>query len=144
MRYEILNTAEALERCKPLFLENWEESGQHDQPFELDKTIYEMLAPTGSFAIAVWDGDELAGYAVVIISSSTHTSRQVAYNDTIYVRPKYRSGGLGGRLFFMAERVAKERGAELFQWAVNPGSPLQLALEKRPHGMVQFIYEREL
>lgn len=145
MRYEICNTLEATKACADVLHENWMESGQpKTDRFILDTPIYEYLADTDSFAILARDGEAVVGYVVVFMTRSPHTSRIIASNDTIYVKPAYRPRGLGGRLFYMAEVEAQKRGATRFQWACDVGSPLHRALVKRPHTMQQIVIEREL
>lgn len=144
MRYDVCNMLEFIRDCRPLFQEHWDESGQKGQTFKLNYGFYERLSDRDAYAIVARDGDRVAGYVSVFLSAGTHTSTIVAFNDGIYIRPEYRRGVLGGRLFYLAEAEAKERGAKHFQWACNLGSPLHYVLARRPHGMVQIVYEREL
>lgn len=144
MRYELVTPLEGITKSQPLHEAHWAEAGLPELDINLDFETYSALCDSESFGILVYDGEDVIGYAVIFVSSATHTQMPIAYNDAIYVKPEYRSRGVGGRLILMCEQIAKERGAKRFQWACKEGLAMAKIFERRPVTQKQVVYERIL
>lgn len=131
MRYEVQNLR-GVHKLEDLFQKNAQESGIFARPLSISWAMYDALADQSpSFLLVAYDGETVAGAAVVLIMRHPHVEGLLATNDTIYVCPQYRARGVGGRLFQLAEKEAKRRGAFAFLWDAALGSPLANALAKR-------------
>lgn len=94
-------------------LSHWDETEgyRHDQPFNPDKDRYFQYAEMGAYFMwAARDGDILAGNVTMYVTPSMHTRLLLATEDTFYIRPEYRGGGVYSRLFKMVENDLKEMG----------------------------------
>lgn len=144
MRYELVTPLEGITKSQPLHEAHWAEAGQPTLGIDPDFETYAILCDSESFGILVYDEDEVIGYAVIFVSNDTHTKMPIAYNDAIFVKPEYRTRGVGGRLILMCEQIAKERGAKSFQWACKDGLAMAKVFENRPFMQKQVVYERSL
>ena len=133
MRYETASLCAAIDLCAHLLEKNHAETGMRGIPLRVSRDVYRALDETSpSFSILAKDDyGFVVGLAAVVIGIHPHTSELFAENSTIYVLPSYRSKGIGGRRFALAEREARKRGAKAFLWAAPVGTELEQALSKR-------------
>jgi diamine N-acetyltransferase len=68
-------------------------------------------------AIAEWNG-EAAGFAVWFLNFSTFSGRFGIYLEDLFVRPQYRSNGVGMALLGHLARLCIENGWSRLQWSV--------------------------
>lgn len=64
------------------------------------------------------EGDEPAGFALFFHNFSTFLGRPGIYLEDLYVRPEFRSAGIGRALLLHLARVARERGCGRLEWSV--------------------------
>ena len=83
-----------------------------DFPLSPDYEAYKRLADAGMLrCITVRADDEMIGYAMFFIRPHMHYSTcKTAFEDLYYIRPDYRRGRVGIRLFKYAEDVLKGIG----------------------------------
>jgi GNAT superfamily N-acetyltransferase len=83
-----------------------------DFPLSPDYEAYKRLADAGMLrCITVRADGEMIGYAVFFIRPHMHYSTcKTAFEDLYYIRPDYRKGRVGIRLFKYAEDVLKSIG----------------------------------
>lgn len=146
MRYIIQKPIDALTCHRQLFEANFKESG-HRGEFNPNLDFYEALSEgTSSFCIVVLNDDGKAiGACSVMMIEHQHTCEPTACNDTLYIAPEYRHGTLPGRLFLLAEKMAKTKGATCFQWTCAEGFPLERVLRKRAYdGLTQITFNRAI
>lgn len=148
MRYELeYIDKEWYEKNHDLLAEAFAEVGDGrslDPSFE---TYRAMMNDFTSFvAMAYTDEGDAVGVLMVAISRARHANFYVATNDLIYLRPQYRNTGAGAHLFKMAEDIARERGADVFYWAMPVGTPLDKALARRKklYPIFEHVYRRRL
>jgi len=81
-------------------------------PFDPDWDAYDRMAQAGMLrTITVRNDDELIGYIVFYIQPHLHyKSCLTAYEDVYYVKPEYRKGRIGIKMFQYAEMALKRIG----------------------------------
>lgn len=73
---------------------------------------YEALNNSGiMYTILARVGDELVGFALLLINIVPHYGVPIACTESLFVRPSYRRTGAGMQLLHMVETVAEEQGA---------------------------------
>jgi len=63
-------------------------------------------------------GDDPAGFALFFHNFSTFLGKPGIYLEDLYVRPGYRSAGVGRALLVHLARLATERGCGRLEWSV--------------------------
>lgn len=83
-----------------------------DFPLAPDYAAYKRLADMGMLrCITVRADEEIIGYAIFFIQPHLHyMTCKTAFEDLYYIRPDYRKGRVGIRLFKYAEEVLKGIG----------------------------------
>lgn len=102
-----------VEELKTLFPLHYEElCVTKDFPLAPDYDAYKRLAENGMLrCITVRADDEMVGYIIFIIQPHLHyMTCKTAFEDIYYVRPDFRKGRVGIRLFKYAEEVLKGLG----------------------------------
>lgn len=74
--------------------------------------------PSLAEGLIAFQEDEPVAYAIYFHNFSTFQSRRGLYLEDIYVRPDYRSKGIGKALLRYLARIAVERDCGRFEWAV--------------------------
>jgi GNAT superfamily N-acetyltransferase len=102
-----------VEELKKLFPLHYEElCVTKDFPLTPDYDAYKRLADAGMLrCITVRADEEVIGYAIFIVQPHLHyMTCKTAFEDIYYIRPDYRKGRVGIRLFKYAEEVLKGIG----------------------------------
>ena len=102
-----------VEELKELFPLHYEElCVTKDFPLVPDYDAYKRLADAGMLrCITVRADEELIGYIIFIVQPHLHyMTCKTAFEDIYYVRPDFRKGRVGIRLFKYAEEVLKAIG----------------------------------
>jgi GNAT superfamily N-acetyltransferase len=68
--------------------------------------------------IIAYADEEPAGFALFFHNFSTFMGRRGLYLEDLFVKPAFRSHGIGKRLLVELARLAVERGCGRFEWAV--------------------------
>jgi GNAT superfamily N-acetyltransferase len=113
IRYETVNPFAFLMEMQELFPAHYEElCVTKDFPLVPDYDKYKQMCDLGMLkAVTVSAGDELIGYIIFIIQPHLHYKTCItAFEDIYYVKPEYRKGRIGIRLFQYAEKVLREAG----------------------------------
>ena len=81
-------------------------------PFDPDWDAYDRMASAGYLrTITVRNDSELIGYIAFFIQPHLHyKSCKVAYEDVYYLKPEYRKGRIGIKMFQYAESALKRIG----------------------------------
>lgn len=72
--------------------------------------------PTAGALLAAGDGTA-AGYAIYFFTFSSFAGRAGIWLDDVYVRPEFRSHGLGRKLIEAVARVGVERNCGRYEWS---------------------------
>ena len=115
---------------------------------EYERLSHEVVATEGLLRESLfgeWRGAEVliacckgapAGFALFFHSFSTFLGRPGIYLEDLYVKPKFRSRGIGRALLTHLARLAKERGCGRLEWAVldwnEPAIKLYKSIEAVP------------
>ncbi len=73
----------------------------------------------GFTGVIAWDGDEAAGYTLYYPTWESVTPARGIYMQDLWVRPAWRSKGVGPVLVAALARVVLERGATHLWWRVD-------------------------
>jgi GNAT superfamily N-acetyltransferase len=76
-------------------------------------------------------GDDPAGFALFFHNFSTFLGRLGIYLEDLYVRPEFRSAGVGRTLLVRIAGLAKERGCGRLEWAVLDWNEPAISFYKR-------------
>jgi GNAT superfamily N-acetyltransferase len=102
-----------VEELKELFPLHYEElCVTKDFPLAPDYDAYKRLADVGMLrCITVRADEELIGYIIFVVQPHLHyMTCKTAFEDIYYIRPDFRKGRVGIRLFKYAEEVLKGIG----------------------------------
>jgi GNAT superfamily N-acetyltransferase len=98
---------------KKLIQANYEElCVTKEFPLLPDYDAYERIAKTGNITCIVCvDKDEVVGYAIFLIQPHLHYKTCLtAFEDIYYLKPEYRKGRTGIKMFKFAEDVLRSAG----------------------------------
>lgn len=131
---------------------NIRSAAHHDLPFilkmirelaEFEKLTDEAIAthedfdvalfgkcPSAEAVIAEYEG-EAVGFALFFHNFSTFLGRRGLYLEDLYVRPEFRSRGIGEALFRHLATLAVTRGCGRFEWSVLDWNEHALRFYKR-------------
>lgn len=77
-----------------------------------NRDMYAQLEATGFMqVVAAWQGEQLAGFIVLVVTPNPHYSQAIAVSESFFVAAKYRKTGAGLQLLGVAEILARQKGA---------------------------------
>lgn len=107
--------------------------------------LYETLAAkAGMKSLAVFEGDELVGFATVLSYTVPHYGKKVAATESIFIAPGHRAG-LGSELLAAIETDSRRSGCAVVLYSAPCGSRFarMLSLSSRYRHSNQ-VYLRDL
>lgn len=115
----------------------------HRVPDEYHAALIEELETSRERAEAfiILSGGDIAGYALTAKTFSHEAGGAVWWLEELYIRPEYRSKGLGGEYFSYIEQKAKTAGVKRLRLEVEPANVRAGALYRRL-GYEKFAYEQ--
>jgi GNAT superfamily N-acetyltransferase len=123
---DIVNNKEAKQQFIGLVEEQWLEVDHRRKTSKLDVDFdkYIKMDDLGiHFIVLAYTDEELVGYDSMFISPTPHTGEITALTDSMFIKRKYRKGGLGTVMIKMAEGEAKARGAKHMMVTFKNDSP---------------------
>jgi GNAT superfamily N-acetyltransferase len=72
----------------------------------------EALRTKTAYGLIAWEKDVAVGYAIYYITFSTFTGLPSLYLEDLYVKPDYRSQGIGTAFFTALALIAKEKNCQ--------------------------------
>jgi GNAT superfamily N-acetyltransferase len=113
--FQIETWAQFYPDAKQIMPAHWRELAMDQDKIQLalDEPKYADMDRNGILHIlAVRDDGHLVGYYLAFIFPHFHYSQAglMAFTDIYYVKPEYRVGPIGARLFIEAEKTLKARG----------------------------------
>lgn len=111
-----------------------------------DLPVYIQLEDNDALlSIGAFDGDEIVGYSVNIVSRNLHYADLVmCQNDVLFLKESHRTGANGLRLIRETERRAKERGCHMILWHAKMDTQFMELLSKLGYRVQDVIYSRGL
>lgn len=110
VRYFNADFMSFLPDLKKLIEANYEElCVTKEFPLMPDYEAYERIAKSGNITcIVCMDGNEVVGYVIFLIQPHLHYKTCLtAFEDIYYLKPEYRKGRIGIRMFKFAEDVLR-------------------------------------
>ncbi|MDP9140040.1 MAG: GNAT family N-acetyltransferase [Pseudomonadota bacterium] len=91
-----------------------------DEVSATEAALHDNLFGTQRYAEALiaWSGDSAAGFALYFHNFSTFLAKPGVYLEDLFVRPAFRSHGIGKALLAEVARIAKQRGCGRLEWSV--------------------------
>lgn len=142
-----ISVVEQLPRVSALLREHWAELALNKSLMVLSPNVevYATLEAAGSIvALGAFDGEELIGYSVNLLTRHLHYSGLLtASNDVLFVRQDHR-GRVGPRLIRKTEKACNAAGAQILLWHAKPGTLLEQLLPRIGYGVQDIVYSRVL
>ncbi len=89
-------------------------------------------------------GDELIGFASLLIQPHTQFGMVYAQSHALYIDPARRRGRLALRLVEFMEQLARKQGAQVIAWGTKFGTPAARLFALRGYHVQDVIYSKEL
>ena len=88
-------------------------------------------------ALLAFSRNEPAGFAVYFFAYSTFLAKPTLYVEDVFIRPPFRGGGIGKRLFTEMFRIAKTEECGRVEWSVLDWNAPSIAFYERLGARVQ-------
>lgn len=115
--YQVERLADMLDEMKPLFDDHWEEIALFKDEVKLDPDYdkYLLMESNGFIHVCTArDDGALIGYFVSIITPHLHYKQsKTLASDIYFIKPEYRKGRTGIRLFQFAENEWRKEGVQV-------------------------------
>ncbi len=115
--YHVEKLADILDEMKPMFIEHWNEIALFKEHISLDPDYNKYLEMEAAGLIHVTtarDDGLLIGYMVVFVVWHLHYRQsKTVVSDIYFLRPQYRRGRIGVKLFQNAEKAWKQDGVQV-------------------------------
>lgn len=115
--YSVEKLADMLDEMKPLFNDHWEEIALFKDDVKLDPDYDKyLLMEKGGFihVCTARDDGVLIGYFVSIITPHLHYKQsKTLASDIYFIKPDYRKGRTGIKLFQFAENEWRKEGVQV-------------------------------
>jgi GNAT superfamily N-acetyltransferase len=130
--------------CDALLAEYAAESATEGLPApEPHRAIYEAMEQSGMFhLIGAFEGDELAGFLVLLVSVNPHYSAVIAVTESYFVASAHRKAGAGLALLHEAEALAAKLGAVGFLVSAPSGGRLAEVLPRMGYRETNRVFFR--
>lgn len=114
--------------------------------FKPDLPRFRQLEDAGLLlSLGVFDGDQVVGYSVNIITTHLHYANLVhAHNDMIFLAKPYRNGKVGLQLIKATQAACKERGAVMMTWHAKENTALAALLPRLGCKVQDILFSEEL
>jgi hypothetical protein len=120
--YKIDDWMENLPKFKALSVDHYDEiEVLKEFPLDLDFDTYESIYRSGKLVfVTAKDGDELIGYIVFFVTPHIHSKNCLtAHEDIYFLKPEYRKGHNGIKLFKFAQEHLKSIGVDLILYCTK-------------------------
>lgn len=130
MKVKIISVAEVTNN--PMFAdmctEYANESGNADIGFSQPNTrFYKTMESLGRcFCVGVFDGEDMVGFAALLLNEHPHYSTNIGVCDAIFIKREFRKGPVGLRLIRKVRELAKEKGAPGVYFSAPANSRLSI------------------
>jgi len=110
------------------------------------REMYAHMESTGFMrCFGAFEGDDLVGFASILIYVLPHYGKTVASVESLFVQKSHRHGGSGVKLMQTIEKEAKEKGCTVVLYSAPTDSKLDSVLtERRGYRRTNAVYTRKL
>lgn len=137
-----------LREIKPLLVEHWKEVALNQDTIALNPDWDAYLDLEEKGLLKVFTAREegiLVGYFVAICRNHIHYKDHLfAYNDVVYLKPEYRSTGVGPSLITFAENCLKDDGVSVLVVNTKRHKPFDSLLDRLGFTHIENIYSKLL
>jgi GNAT superfamily N-acetyltransferase len=113
--------------------------------FEPDVDYFEAVESAGALRIfTVHDGKNLVGYNAFLIHRHGHINAMVGNQEVIYLKPEYRSKGIGAKLVQLSEMILKANGCKYIICTSNAHQDYGSVFEKAGYVELDRNFVKEL
>ena len=137
-----------LEHMEPMLVDHWLALGKFPDlaPLKPDFATVLALEEAGKvLSIGAFDGDELVGYSVNLVTSWMHSvDALMCQNVVLWLDVRHRAGSNGLRLIRQTERLARARGCGVFLLGARDDTTLFELLPKLKYEVHETVYARVL
>ena len=145
MKYEKARLVDFVKEAYPMMVKNNDEVNVYNEKLDLDFEAYfesEQAGVIHSFTLRDND-NELIGYSIFLVSNMGHHKSVIyAYQDVIYVNPKYRICGI--KFIRYTEKELKKLGVDVVLHGCPNDSRIGGVLERLGYNEIEKIYGRRL
>lgn len=139
---------EYLELMEPMLVDHWLALGSFPDlaPLKPDFATIIALDENGKLmSIGAFDGDELVGYSINVMTNWLHSADVLmCQNMVIWLDVKYRAGANGLKLIRETERLAKAKGCGVFLCGAKDDTVMFELLPKLKYTVHETVYARVL
>lgn len=131
-----------------IFLEHWKEVGldRDKVPLDPDWNRYVFMEAQGFLHVTTArDDGRLIGYYVAIIMPHLHYKTSLtAFSDIFYLRPEYRFGLTGYRLFTETEKYLKLLHVQKSYVMTKAHLPINIIMKRLKYKLIERIFTKLL
>jgi hypothetical protein len=146
IEYKIANNKEVFNKMKEMFEDHHKElSVTKGFPLNPDYKVYEEANNRNSLKIALClKDDEIIGYIVYFVGINLHyKSCLLATEDIYYLKPEYRKGLIGVKMFVFAENYLKSIGVNMVRYSTKTHLDNSKLFEFLGCNFVEKVYTKE-
>lgn len=147
IQYKIANNKEVFPKISQMFERHYEELSV-TKGFKLnpDYEIYKQADERNTLKIVIaQENDEIVGYIVYFVGINLHYKDcLLATEDIYYLKPEYRKGLIGPRMFVFAEKYLQSIGVNMIRYSTKTHLDNSRLFEFLGCNFVEKVYTKEL
>lgn len=139
--------SDALPELKRLIKDHWEEIAHYkDIPLDPDYDVYLQIEKSKMMRLyTIRLCSILVGYALFFIKANPHyKSSMQAVQDVLYLRPRYRRGGIGYRFIKWCDKQLAADGCQVVMHHVKAAHDFGPLLNRLGYELTDYVYARRL
>jgi hypothetical protein len=147
IEYKIANNKEVFNEVSQMFEKHYEElSATKGFKLNPDYDIYWEADKRNTLkTIVALKNDEIIGYIVYFVGINLHYKDcLLATEDIYYLKPEYRKGLIGPRMFVFAEKYLKSIGVNMIRYSTKTHLDNSRLFEFLGCNFVEKVYTKEL
>lgn len=130
----------------PLFIEHDKEVGEDEGDIDPDWERYCNMELGGQVhVLTIRDDGRLVGYYISVVAPDLHRKYKLnSYSDMFYLRPEYRFGWTGMRLFTETEKMLNALGVRKSYLVTKVKLPVTIFIKRLKYVLVEKVYAKTL
>jgi hypothetical protein len=108
--------------------------------------LYAQMEQSGYFQVfGAFDGDELVGFAAILVYLNPHYGKMIATVESLFLSPSHRNSASGNGLMNALEDYAKGKQCEVILYSARTGSSFERLLSLLcPYERTNSVFLRQL